>query len=52
MGSYFGISARDGRLAAMAGARLRSTEFARLRSTEFAEISAVCTHPYLGCSHS
>lgn len=44
MGSYFGISARDGRLAAMAGARLGSTEFA--------EISAVCTHPYLGCSHS
>jgi len=37
MGSYFGIRASDGRLAAMAGERLRSTEFA--------EISAVCTHP-------
>src|SRR4029077_3522335 len=37
MGSYFGIRASDGRLAAMAGERLRSTQFA--------EISAVCTHP-------
>jgi len=37
MGRYFGIRAADGRLAAMAGERLRSTEFA--------EISAVCTHP-------
>ena len=37
MGSYFGIRASDGRLAAIAGERLRSTEFV--------EISAVCTHP-------
>ena len=37
MGSYFGIRASDGRLVAMAGKRLQSTEFA--------EISAVCTHP-------
>src|SRR6266852_5603052 len=37
MGSYFGIRANDGRLAAMAGERLRSTAFA--------EISAVCTLP-------
>jgi len=37
MGSYFGIRASDGRLAAMAGERLRSTAFV--------EISAVCTHP-------
>jgi ribosomal protein S18 acetylase RimI-like enzyme len=37
MGSYFGIRASDGRLAAMAGERLRSTEFAA--------ISAVCIHP-------
>ena len=37
MGSYFGIRASDGRLAAMAGERLQSTAFT--------EISAVCTHP-------
>jgi ribosomal protein S18 acetylase RimI-like enzyme len=37
MGSYFGIRAVDGRLVAMAGERLQSTEFV--------EISAVCTHP-------
>src|SRR5580693_1661383 len=37
MGSYFGIRANDGRLVAMAGKRLQSTEFA--------EISAVCTLP-------
>ena len=37
MGSYFGIRASDGRLVAMAGERLRSTECT--------EISAVCTHP-------
>jgi len=37
MGSYFGIRAKDGRLVAMAGVRLRSTAFT--------EISAVCTHP-------
>jgi ribosomal protein S18 acetylase RimI-like enzyme len=37
MGSYFGIRASDGRLVAMAGERLKSTECA--------EISAVCTHP-------
>jgi len=37
MGSYFGIRAKDGRLVAMAGKRLRSTAFE--------EISAVCTHP-------
>jgi GNAT superfamily N-acetyltransferase len=37
MGSYFGIRAGDGRLVAMAGERLQSTEFV--------EISAVCTHP-------
>jgi ribosomal protein S18 acetylase RimI-like enzyme len=37
MGSYFGIRAGDGRLVAMAGERLQSTEFV--------EISAVCTRP-------
>jgi ribosomal protein S18 acetylase RimI-like enzyme len=37
MGNYFGIRAVDGRLVAMAGERLQSTEFV--------EISAVCTHP-------
>ena len=37
MGRVLGIRSSDGRLAAMAGERLRSTEFA--------EISAVCTHP-------
>ena len=37
MGSYFGIRASDGRLVAMAGERLQSTEFS--------EISAVCTLP-------
>jgi GNAT superfamily N-acetyltransferase len=37
MGSYFGIRAVDGRLVAMAGERLQSTECV--------EISAVCTHP-------
>src|ERR1700733_3867427 len=37
MGRYCGIRASDGRLAAMAGERLRSTEFA--------EISAVWPHP-------
>ena len=37
MGSYFGIRASDGRLAAMAGKRLQSTGFV--------EISAVCTLP-------
>jgi ribosomal protein S18 acetylase RimI-like enzyme len=45
MGSYFGIRASDGRLAAMAGERLRSTEFV--------EISAVCTHPeFRGRGHA
>src|ERR1700731_1149196 len=37
MGSYFGIRANDGRLAAMAGERLRSPAFT--------EIRAGCTHP-------
>jgi ribosomal protein S18 acetylase RimI-like enzyme len=37
MGNYFGIRASNGRLVAMAGERLQSTEFV--------EISAVCTHP-------
>ena len=37
MGSYFGIRTVDGRLVAMAGERLQSTECV--------EISAVCTHP-------
>jgi N-acetylglutamate synthase-like GNAT family acetyltransferase len=37
MGRYFGMRATDGRLVAMAGERLQSTEFA--------EISAVCTLP-------
>ncbi|HEX4124082.1 MAG TPA: GNAT family N-acetyltransferase [Tepidisphaeraceae bacterium] len=37
MGSYFGIRAADGRLAAMAGERLCLDDFV--------EISAVCTHP-------
>jgi ribosomal protein S18 acetylase RimI-like enzyme len=37
MGSYVGIRTADGRLVAMAGERLQSTEFV--------EISAVCTHP-------
>src|SRR5579864_6509066 len=45
MGSYFGIRSSNGRLAAMAGERLRSTEFA--------EISAVCTHPeFRGRGHA
>ncbi|MGH9516508.1 MAG: GNAT family N-acetyltransferase [Terriglobales bacterium] len=37
MGRYFGIRSDDGRLAAMAGERLRLSGFT--------EISAVCTHP-------
>lgn len=37
LGSYFGIRSDDGRLAAMAGERLRLHDFT--------EISAVCTHP-------
>ena len=37
MGRYCGIRASDGRLVAIAGERLRSTECT--------EISAVCTHP-------
>jgi predicted GNAT family acetyltransferase len=37
LGRYFGIRSDDGRLAAMAGERLRLSNFT--------EISAVCTHP-------
>jgi predicted GNAT family acetyltransferase len=37
MGRYYGIRSSDGRLAAMAGERLRSDGFT--------ELSAVCTHP-------
>jgi predicted GNAT family acetyltransferase len=37
LGKYFGIRSDDGRLAAMAGERLRLPGFT--------EISAVCTHP-------
>jgi predicted GNAT family acetyltransferase len=37
MGRYFGLRSREGRLAAMAGERLRHDAFT--------EISAVCTHP-------
>ena len=37
LGRYFGIRSDDGRLAAMAGERLRSCSFT--------EVSAVCTHP-------
>ena len=37
LGRYFGIRSDDGRLAAMAGERLRLSRFT--------EISAVCTHP-------